>query len=417
MKQKIKALMSKLSLFWRYFFLLSAVVLVFLAAFTAATWQFTKVLQNSYLGQARSSFEANAQLFARDVFLTHSLPMAMEDAEHYVAVATAVVPLDTQYVFSLSELGDTFAYQCTLLGLPNEGFMYFRRNGICLTRGRIFTDMESCLNSYLMYNDDAQELLLQSLQGKLHRSSLILPASEMSLGVAKGNYLTVLVQSSNKDVVYGFLYPVETVLEYFQLNSLPEHTWLKLTGQDGSELFTYGEAQGGGAEYIQLSYEMNVLSSRVSIGIPKEFFYSTIRSAQTTAQVIFLLSVVLGIIMCFVFSHISVQPFRRILRDHAADQNPGLPDNELLAIDSFLKTAREKNVALRGMLLSSLLVRAFSGLIIPEEEYKKISAAFPAFRRESISGSRRHFLCLLSRCTRRSCVTGGRALIWRKGQP
>ena len=166
MKQKIKALMSKLSLFWRYFFLLSAVVLVFLAAFTAATRQFTKVLQNSYLGQARSSFEANAQLFARDVFLTHSLPMAMEDAEHYVAVATAVVPLDTQYVFSLSELGDTFAYQCTLLGLPNEGFMYFRRNGICLTRGRIFTDMESCLNSYLIYNDDAQELLLQRLQGK-----------------------------------------------------------------------------------------------------------------------------------------------------------------------------------------------------------------------------------------------------------
>ena len=379
MKQKMQMLMSRLSLFWRYFFLLAAVVLVFLAAFTAATRQFTKVLQDSYLGQARSNFEANAQLFARDVFLTHSLPMAMEDAEHYVTVATAVVPLDTQYVFSLSELGDTFAYQCTLLGLPNEGFMYFRRNGICLTRSRVFTDMESCLNSYLIYDNDGQELLLQSLQDRLPRSSLILPANELSLGAVNGTYLTVLVQSTNKDVVYGFLYPVETVLEYFQMSSLPENTWLKLIGQDGRELFSYGESKGEASDYIQLSYEMNALSSQVSIGIPKVFFFSTIRSAQTTAQVIFLLSVVLGIIMCFAFSHISVQPFRKILRDHAADQSPGLPDNELLAIDSFLKSEKERNVALRGMLLSSLLVRAFSGLSIPEGEYKRIAAAFPMF--------------------------------------
>ena len=379
MKQKMQKLMSRLSLFWRYFFLLAAVVLVFLAAFTAATRQFTKVLQDSYLGQARSNFEANAQMFGRDVFLTHSLPMAMEDAEHYVTVATAVVPLDTQYVFSLAELSDTFAYQCTLLGLPDEGFMYFRRNGICLTRSRVFTDMESCLNSYLMYDNDGQELLLQSLQDRLPRSSLILPANELSLGAVNGTYLTVLVQSTNKDAVYGFLYPVETVLEYFQMSSLPENTWLKLTGQDGRELFSYGESKGGAADYIQLSYEMDALSSRVSIGIPKVFFYSTIRHAQTTAQVIFLLSVVLGVIMCFAFSHISVQPFRKILRDHAADQSPSLPDNELLAIDSFLKSEKERNVALRGMLLSSLLVRAFSGLSIPEGEYKRIAAAFPMF--------------------------------------
>lgn len=379
MRQKLRVLMTRLSLFWRYFFLLAALVLVFLVAFTAATRQFTRVLQNSYLEQARSSFEANAQLFARDVFLTHSLPMSMEDAEHYLTVSNATAPLDTQYVFALSELGDTFANQCTLLGLPDEGFVCFARNQICLTRNRVFTDVASCFDSYLIYNDPQQSVpdLLQ--QEKIHRGSQVLPACRISVGARTDTYLTVLVQSTTKDAVYGFLYPVDTVLEYFQLDGLPEDTYFRLTSQDGSVLLSHGEAQGRASDYIQLTCDMAALSSVVSIGIPKGYFYSTIRDAQTTAQIIFLLSVALGIAMCFLFSHISVKPFRRLIQDHAADQTPELPDNELLAIDSFLKSAKERNVALRSMLLSSLLVRAFSGLSIPEGEYKRIAAAFPLF--------------------------------------
>lgn len=379
MRQKIQQLMSRLSLFWRYFFLLAAVVLVFLVAFSAATQQFSRVLQDSYLEQAQDSFEANAQLFARDLFLTHSLPMSMEDTEHYSTVANATAPLDTQYVVALSGLGDAFAYQCTLLGLPDEGFVYFTRNQICLTRNRVFTDVESCFDSYLIYNDAHSEVPNMLRQGNLPRSSRLLPASEITVGAVTETYLTVLVQSTGKDAVYGFLYPVETVLEYFQLDSLPEDTYLKLTREDGTELFSYGVPEGDAAGYIQLTCGMAALSSKVSIGIPKGYFHATIRNAQISAQLIFLLSVVIGIGMCFFFSHISVKPFRRLLLNHAAEQTPELPDNELLAIDTFLKSAKERNVALRGMLLSSLLVRAYSGLSIPEEEYKRISAAFALF--------------------------------------
>jgi len=380
MRQKMQQIMSKLSLFWRYFFLLAAVVLVFLAAFTAATRQFTRVLQDTYLEQAQSSFEANAQLFVRDMFQTHSLPMVMEDAEHYVTVSNITVPLDPQYVFSLSELGDTFTYQCMLLGVPDEGFMYFKRNGICLTRNRIFTGLSECLNDYLIYSEDGRAALEQSFENRLPRNSVVLPADNITVGAVKKTCLTVLVQSTSKDVVYGFLYPVESVLEYFQLDSLPGDTYFRLYGEDNTTLFSYGEATGSPAEYIQLSSEMMALSSRATIGIPKSYFYGTIRDAQTTAQIIFMLSVVLGVVMCFVFSHLSVQPIRRMLRDHASDEKPGLPDNELLAIDSFLKSEKERNVVLRSMLLSSLLVRAFSGLSIPEGEYKRIAAAFPMFK-------------------------------------
>ena len=379
MKLKLQQLMSRLSLFWRYFFLLAALVSIFLIAFSVASRQFTRVLQNTYLEQAQDSFESNAQMFVRDVFLTHSLPMAMEDAEHYTEVANAVQPLGTEYVFSLSKLGGTFGYQCMLLGLPNEGFMYFKRNGLCLTRNRVFSDMESCLDTYLIYEGEGRERLQSRLSERLPRNSITLPAGEVSIGVVSDTYLTVLVQSTNREVVYGFLYPVESVLEYFQLDSLPENTYLRLSDDTGNVLLSYGEAWEDGDEYIHLTSDLTAMASKVEIGIPKEYFNDTIHGAQITAQVIFVLSVLLGIGLCFLFSHISVQPFRRLIQDHAVEQQVSVPDNELLAIGSFLKSAKERNLALRGMLLSSLLVRAYSGLSVPEEEYKRISAAFTMF--------------------------------------
>lgn len=378
MKEKIRRLMSRLSLFWRYFFLLAAVVLVFMIAFTVATRQFTGTLRSSYLEQAQSSFEKNAELFSRDLSLIHSLPMSMEDTEHYMTVARTMRPQEMQYIFYLSEVSNSFVLQCLLLDLPAEGFLYFRDSQACLTRRRIFMDAESCFDSYIIYSE--KNSVLDILRGKeLAIGSRLLPACEVSVGGRTDTYLTVLVQSAGKEAVYGFLYPVETIEEYFQIGALPTDTWFELVRSDGTVLYSHSQHPKNKGEHIQLTCELPALSSTVSIGIPSTYFQATVNRDQTVAQIIFLLSVVVGIAMCFFFSHISVKPFRQLIRSHATDPVQGAPINELMAIDSFLKTAREKNVALRGMLLSSLLVRAFSGLIIPEEEYKKISAAFPAF--------------------------------------
>ena len=378
MKENIQRLMSKLSLFWRYFFLLAAVVLVFMVAFTVATRQFTETLRGSYLEQAQSSFEKNAELFSKDLSLIHSLPVSMADAEHYMAVARTVEPQGTQYAFYLSALSNSFMMQCLLLDLPAEGFAYFRESESCLTRRRIFADAESCFESYIVYDENIS--VLDDLRGEeLSIGSRLLPACEVSVGGRTDTYLTVLVQSAGKEAAYGFLYPVETIEEYFQIGALPADTYFDLIRSDGTVLYSRSGQPGKEKDYIRLTCELPSLSSTVSIGIPRTYFQATVNRDQTVARIIFLLSVVVGIAMCFFFSHISVKPFRQLIRSHATEPVQDAPINELIAIDSFLKTAQEKNVALRGMLLSSLLVRAFSGLIIPEEEYKKISAAFPAF--------------------------------------
>jgi len=377
MKQKIQRMMAELSLFWRYFFLLAAVVLVFLVAFSAATQQFAGTLRTSYLEQARSGFEKNAELFASDLALVHSLPMSMEATEYYMYVARTTGPQETRYVFYLAEFRDSFDLQCQLMGLPSEGFVYFKDSGACLARRRVFTDVEACFDSYIIYDDEQPPLVSQLQDGKLSLGFRLLPACEVSVGGSKETCLTVLTQSVGREAVYGFLYPVDALEEYFQIDSLPKGSCFDLIRTDGTVLYSRTGDAGDESDYIRLTCELPGLASTASIGIPRTYFRAMANRTQIAAQIIFLVSVLVGIAMCFIFSHISVRPFRQLIQSHTADQDA--PGNELVAIDSFLKTARERNVALRNMLLSSLLVRAFSGLTIPEGEYKKISAAFPLF--------------------------------------
>lgn len=381
MKHKIKQIMSGLSLFWRYFFLLASVVLVFLVAFSVATGQFTTILQESYLGQAQSTFEKNAQLFVRSISQTNSLTATMEDTPHYLMISNDLQEGEHSFVLALPEIGDSFGLQCLLLDLPSEGFVYFRKSRICLTRYQTFTEPENCFSSYIVHHDMERPLLELLQQKDLNRGFRLLPAGDVTVKGITDRYMTLLVPSTRKDAVYGFLYPVETILEYFQIEHLPENTYFKLTHADGTVLLSTAQEGINDKDFIRLDSKLNALSCTASVGIPKTHFRATVRAAQTTAQIIFLVSVAIGISLCFLFSHISVKPFRRLIQDHTTEQTPETSNNELLALDHFLKSARERNVALRNMLLSSLLVRSFSGLTIPEEEYKKISAAFPMFRK------------------------------------
>lgn len=378
MKQKVSYLFSKMSLFWRYFFLLVAVMGVFLVALTTVTREFTKELQNSYMEQAQSNFEQNCELFSRELFLTHSLPASVEDSDDYLTALAAPRPLAGGDVLYMTSVHKSFSMQCSLLDLPGESFLYFRKNQTCLTRYRVFQDAEECFGSYIMYEDGAE--ILDELRAPGHVGLRLLPARVASVGgKTPDSYLTLIV--ANNDAAYGFLYPEDVVLEQFQMDSLPQDTYLEITGGDGTMLFSHGTRVDRPNDYIRLSARLSALSSTASIGIPRSYFQQTLRGVQTTVRIVCLVSVILGMLLCVLFSHISVKPFRRLLQAHLAEPAEEQPGNELLAIDTFMKTAWERNKALRSMLLSSLLVRAFSGLSISEEEFARVSAAFPIFRK------------------------------------
>lgn len=376
MKQKLGQVLSKLSLFWRYFILLGAVVLVFLLALTTATGEFTKALRTSYLEQAKGNFEQNCQLFASELLNTRSLPATVENTADYGKAAGAAAPVATQDLFYLNQVRDAFALQCTLMDMPGECFLYFRQSQSCLTRYRFFAQGSDCFDSYLIYDETAiQDILQREVSSLIPK---LLPAEDVIVDGKKREYLTLLVKTAVGEAVYGFLYPVETVTSRFQLDALPADTSLKIVSREGVELFSHGDSTGD--DRIELHCEIPALGSTAYLGIPQSYFRGAARGAQTTAQLIFMLSVLVGIAMCFLFSHISVRPFRRLIQVHNMDRGEKRPENELAAIDTYLRSARDRNVALRSMLLSSLLVRTVSGLSITEAECEKVSAAFPVFQ-------------------------------------
>ncbi|MBO5339732.1 MAG: helix-turn-helix transcriptional regulator [Oscillospiraceae bacterium] len=379
MKEKLGRVLSKLSLFWRYFILLGAVVLVFLLALTTATGEFTKALRTSYLEQARGNFEQNCQLFVGELFNTRSLPVTVENSADYSKAAGVAAPVDTRELLYLVRVRDAFAQQCTLMDLPAESFLYFRRSQSCLTRYRFFAQGRDCFENYLKYDKtDVTDMLGQ--EGLSSLSPKLLPAETILVGEKPGEYLTLLVKSAAGDAVYGFLYPAEAVASRFRLDALPANTSLQIINREGNTLFSHGDPSGEQSDYIQLSCDLPALGSTAHLGIPRSYFRGATRGAQTVAQLIFVLSVLIGVAMCFLFSHISVRPFRRLIQVHDMDRNADRPENELAAIDTYLRSAKDRNVALRSMLLSSLLVRTVSGLSIAEAEYEKVSAAFPVFQ-------------------------------------
>ena len=379
MRRIFDRLVTRLSLFWRYFILLSAVMALFLTAFSISTRLFTQSLQDSYLAQAQESFNQNCQSFSRSLFLTHTLPSALENSSEYSTITSAGHPLETRFIPSLLTLRESFTIQCTMLDLPEECFLLFGRSRACLTRSSIYTKENDCFSSYLIYEDGGKALHAALDQPRGHSSLFLLPAQNVSVaGAAPVPYLTLLSSSTYGTDTYGFLYSDSAVSDYFQLSSLPADTYLQLIRTDGTVLFSHGQVSEDG--FIRLTCTVPSLSCDAVIGIPRSFFLQTTQSVRTVPLLIFLLCMIVGIAMCFVFSHISARPFRRLIETHAMGENASVPENELATIDSFLRTTQQRTAALHSMLTSSLLVRSFSGQPIRQDEYQSLSAAFPQFR-------------------------------------
>ena len=118
MNKRLKQALSKVSLFWRFFILLSLVTSLFLVTLSVSSRQFSYNLQKAYLEQAEEGFHQNCQSFSRELFLAYSLPPAVENCASYADAAGAASLDETQRFFSFNEVRDSFVRQCALLRLP-----------------------------------------------------------------------------------------------------------------------------------------------------------------------------------------------------------------------------------------------------------------------------------------------------------
>lgn len=380
MFQLLHRLMTKVSLFWRYLILLGAVTIMFLITLSISLRLSSDSLQSAYLDQAESSFQQNCQSFSRELFSAYSLPPAVENCAAYSDAASALSLADAKSIFAFNDVRDSFVRQCAMLRLPSESFLYFSTSQLCVFRNHMTQPVDRCFRSHLIYEDDQVLNALQTNDVPT-LGMYLLPAQDVRINNEEPRqYMTLLVPSSSRREIYGFLYSEESIQKYFHLSSLPEDTSLQIISSQGELLFSCGPEHTEHDSNIRLTGTLPSLSCSAVISIPRSYFSTTVRESQATILVLFMICVVAGLIMCLLFSHMSVKPFRDLIRDHSADSAGKPPENELLAIDSLLKTSHQNNSALRGMLLSSLLVRSFSGQSIRQDEYQSLSLAFPQFQ-------------------------------------
>lgn len=251
MAKLFNRLLSKVSLFWRFFILLGCVTAIFLVTLSVSSRHFSATLQDAYLDQARESFEQNCQTFSRELFLAYSLPPAVENCQAYPAVAVARSTADAG-VLAFNDVRDSFTRQCALMRLPSESFLYFSRSGLCLLRGRMVQPADNLFHSTLVYED---ELVLDTLlQYDMPNLGLhLLPARQVSInGGEPQSYLTLLVPSSSRTEIYGFLYSARDIEDHFLLSSLPPDTSLRLVSDRGEVMFSSGPDHAGDRSYIPL---------------------------------------------------------------------------------------------------------------------------------------------------------------------
>ncbi|MCQ2419982.1 MAG: hypothetical protein MJ118_02485, partial [Clostridia bacterium] len=375
----IRRIFGNISLFWRSLFLLTTIMAIFLACQLITGRQYTTKLREEYLLQAEDTFTQNCSTLSSNVGLLYSLPAVLENSQHYSYVSYFREPIPNTRYFALNLLRRSFAKTSALLQLQEESFFVFKGSYCGSTRLRSFPDMQDCFSDYLCYAEKSADEIRQEITGLSGID--ILPVQSISIaGSSPKEYLTVLLPSSStgSSLVIGILYPVDKILDAFDVQNLPQSTWFSLCTNDGAELLSYNEKEEN-ADYHVFTCSISTMGAKASIGIPDDYFTSIIRPITGRISVIIAAVYLLGVLLCVLFSSISVQPMRRLISSYVQEDTDGPSGNELNTIHHLLVQNRQSQEHLSLALLSGVLDRACAGLPMDDREIVQIEACFPHF--------------------------------------
>lgn len=376
MKKNSRLHQFKFSLFWRYFFLLAIVVILFLIALSIFINNSTQTQQEVYVQQTKDIFYENCDSLSEDILASHSLISATKNLDYYINVFYPSTPYTPQHFYYFSKMRNFFSTQLDLLNLAEDGFIYNKNSGLCITKRRVFVELNDAAISYFSYEEEYSILnMLES--AKFQNRFQLFPAKKIAISNhAPSLYLAVLIQSAGNQL-YGFFYPESAILESFNLSALPQDTYLKLTSSTGELLYSYNADGTAFTENIEFTSTISSLGCTATLGIPQSYFDSLTSTSRASAHKILILSMAIGIALCILFSYFGVKPFQVLIRKHKLLKKH--TKNEAETIDYFLQTTQQSNEALRNMLLSSVLIRAFHSVPIKKDEYDNLPLEFPIF--------------------------------------
>lgn len=350
------------------------IMILSIAIFLIYTKISEDVLVENYLTQATQNLQHNCNMLASDLFTSYSIPNAIAETSYYGYVKSITSgSLPQKYYSVLPYIARALRSQQFLLKKSDECVLYLDGSNCIITTNSVFPVAGDCFDSYLQLESITKDGILALLrEGNL---VTLLPVQEVTIGNGTARRLPLLIRAVDSEITVMSLYSEDSILEALGLYNFPPNTHLQIKDTDGTILEEYPQAIH--ADVVNNSYELNVelpyLHASVTVWIEKSFFFDQTADARQTSWALMGLMLLIGLILCIFLSRVAVKPVRQLVETHAPVSGYPHQTNEILALSNILTRSKNQIETLQGMLLSSLLARAFSASILSMEDERHLA--------------------------------------------
>lgn len=352
--------------FWRCFITYIICTLLFILILIYSYNTVSKQWQDSYVEQVSDTFSHNSRILSDDLFSVIFFPQNIGGSDYYRFVVTSTdnSPKNDYYI---SRVMDNIGYQKNSFQLIEDVLIYMKRSGAVISSNRFYQSADECFSDYYVF--DRLDIASIIADPKLSHTGLTpLICDNIRIKQAsKKDYLTILLNESSDNCVYIFIIPKSVILNHFQLDTLPENSFFSILNAKGEELMSSGSKESEVSGYVNMECDITSISGKATLSIPEKYFETVTEKAEQKVKIISALAALIGLALCFLFSFISTQPFRDIIEKAEIPENRETR-NELVTIYNYLSETKENQKIIQSRLLSNLLVRAFSGIPLSEND-------------------------------------------------
>ena len=362
---------ENISIFWMHFMMMICILTLTVIALLLSNKLSIQSLTKENLSKMQITLERNCDALSTELYATAAIPEAIEGTRYYDYIrAERSGELPKKYISVLPLIGQSLSKQIYLRGNNEECLLYLSGvNSICSGQ-RSFPVAEDCFSSYLDYSVTTDAEILDMLS--MNFGAFLLPMQAVQIGTQEVRCLTLITRPLDSSVSVMTLYSEQRILEYLGVPSLPEGTVLRIESVEGNLLYEYpAEHQVHADDCHLLSSKLNHFGTTVTIYIPETYFSQVLHASRMTGILFVCVSALLGLLLCFLFSKVSVQPIRDLISAHAGHEKQFV-SNEISLLDQLLYSSRQERVTLQNLLTTTLLAKAFSGVVLSEEDERQL---------------------------------------------
>lgn len=351
-----------LSLFWKFFITYFISTLFFLGVQVYSTTQTASLWQESYTAQIESSLTNNALALSDHLSNFYYLPQNMNISDDFNVLKRESNIYSAQHSRCISLAMNDISNQLSFFEF-SDVIVHLQESDLCITPTSFYMSLDEW-NAHYKYEKTGIVDVLSRKKAK-NTSLEMLPCDLLTIqGSPASAYVTCIMKESSDTCSYIFLIEKEEIVNCFQLTSLPEAIYFNLYDENHNILLESGSLDTKSGlrreKFVTFTADVPAINATASISIPQSYFKSVTQRAQNISNLILCMSLFLGLILSFAFSWMNTQPVRSIIQTKQLP-NERQSKNELVTIMNYLSEAEEQRRSMHDKLLSTFLIKAFSG--------------------------------------------------------